>query len=33
MTLTHRGNDEWADSSTDKVVHNGLPIRQERRRE
>ena len=24
MTLTHSGNDEWADSSTDKVVHNGL---------
>ena len=25
MTLTHSGNDEWADSSTDKAVHNGLP--------
>jgi membrane dipeptidase len=24
MTLTHYGNDEWADSSTDKPVHNGL---------
>src|SRR5690242_10419977 len=24
MTLTHSGNDEWADSSTDKAVHNGL---------
>jgi len=24
MTLTHGGNDEWADSSTDKPVHNGL---------
>jgi membrane dipeptidase len=24
MTLTHKGNDEWADSSTDKPVHNGL---------
>jgi membrane dipeptidase len=24
MTLTHTGNDEWADSSTDKPVHNGL---------
>ena len=24
MTLTHSGNDEWADSSTDKPVHNGL---------
>lgn len=24
MTLTHSGNDEWADSSTDKVAHNGL---------
>src|SRR6266852_9736133 len=24
MTLTHSGNDEWADSSTDKMVHNGL---------
>ncbi len=24
MTLTHSGNAEWADSSTDKVVHNGL---------
>jgi membrane dipeptidase len=24
MTLTHSGNDEWADSSTDKTVHNGL---------
>jgi membrane dipeptidase len=24
MTLTHSGNDEWADASTDKVVHNGL---------
>src|SRR2546430_2441691 len=24
MTLTHSGNDEWADSSTDKRVHNGL---------
>jgi membrane dipeptidase len=24
MTLTHSGNDEWADSSTDKSVHNGL---------
>jgi membrane dipeptidase len=24
MTLTHSGNDEWADSSSDKAVHNGL---------
>jgi membrane dipeptidase len=24
MTLTHGGNDEWADSSTDKPAHNGL---------
>ena len=24
MTLTHSLNDEWADSSTDKPVHNGL---------
>ena len=24
MTLTHSGNDEWADSSTDAAVHNGL---------
>jgi membrane dipeptidase len=24
VTLTHSGNDEWADSSTDKAVHNGL---------
>lgn len=24
MTLTHSGNDEWADSSTDKPQHNGL---------
>src|SRR5712664_4051886 len=24
MTLPHSGNDEWADSSTDKAVHNGL---------
>src|SRR5579864_814868 len=24
MTLTHGGNDEWADSSTDKAAHNGL---------
>jgi membrane dipeptidase len=24
MTLTHMGNTEWADSSTDKVEHNGL---------
>jgi len=24
MTLTHSGNDEWADSSTDKAVHDGL---------
>jgi membrane dipeptidase len=24
MTLTHSGNDEWADSSTDTVVHYGL---------
>jgi membrane dipeptidase len=24
MTLTHSGNNEWADSSTDKAVHNGL---------
>jgi membrane dipeptidase len=24
MTLTHSGNTEWADSSTDKAVHNGL---------
>lgn len=24
MTLTHSANDEWADSSTDKPVHNGL---------
>ena len=24
MTLTHSGNDEWADSSTDEAVHNGL---------
>src|SRR5438309_10205281 len=25
MTLTHCGNDERADSSTDKPVHHGLP--------
>src|ERR1700688_891621 len=25
MTLTHSGNDEWADSSTHKLVHKGLP--------
>src|SRR5579864_4546836 len=24
MTLTHSGNDEWADSSMDKTAHNGL---------
>jgi len=24
VTLTHSGNDEWADSSTDKAAHNGL---------
>jgi membrane dipeptidase len=24
MTLTHSGNTEWADSSTDKHIHNGL---------
>jgi membrane dipeptidase len=24
MTLTHSGNDEWADASTDKPAHNGL---------
>lgn len=24
MTLTHSGNDEWADSSTEKPAHNGL---------
>ncbi len=24
LTLTHNGNDEWADSSTDQAVHNGL---------
>src|SRR4029077_21195085 len=24
MTLTHSGNCEWADSSTDKPAHNGL---------
>jgi membrane dipeptidase len=24
MTLTHSGNVEWADSSTDKAIHNGL---------
>jgi membrane dipeptidase len=24
MTLTHSGNDEWADSSTDSAAHNGL---------
>jgi membrane dipeptidase len=24
MTLTHSGNNEWADSSTDKAAHNGL---------
>src|SRR5258708_5857777 len=24
MTLTHSGNDEWADSCTDKPAHNGL---------
>src|ERR1700739_1916979 len=24
MTLTHTGNDEWADASTDTAVHNGL---------
>jgi membrane dipeptidase len=24
MTLTHSGNDEWADASTDTAVHNGL---------
>src|SRR6202022_54886 len=24
MTLTHSGNNNWADSSTDKAVHNGL---------
>ncbi len=24
MTLTHSGNHEWADSSTDKPAHNGL---------
>jgi membrane dipeptidase len=24
LTLTHSGNTEWADSSTDKPIHNGL---------
>jgi membrane dipeptidase len=24
MTLTHSGNNEWADASTDKAAHNGL---------
>src|SRR5579859_540585 len=24
MTLTHSGNDEWADASTDTAAHNGL---------
>jgi membrane dipeptidase len=24
MTLTHSGNNDWADSSTDKAAHNGL---------
>src|SRR2546429_3167210 len=24
MTLTHSGNDEWADSSTDTPAHHGL---------
>jgi membrane dipeptidase len=24
VTLTHTGNDEWADASTDRPVHNGL---------
>src|SRR5262249_30577567 len=24
LTLTHSGNCEWADSSTDKAAHNGL---------
>ncbi len=24
MTLTHTGNVEWADASTDKLIHNGL---------
>src|SRR5947199_5422040 len=24
MTLTHSGNNEWADASTDKPAHNGL---------
>ena len=24
MTLTHSGNAEWADSSTDKPARNGL---------
>ena len=24
MTLTHTGNTEWADASTDKAMHNGL---------
>jgi membrane dipeptidase len=24
MTLTHTGNNEWADASTDKAAHNGL---------
>ena len=24
MTLTHFRNNDWADSSTDKPVHNGL---------
>src|SRR5207248_491900 len=24
ITLTHSGNDEWADSSTDRPAHNGL---------
>src|SRR5437016_11462844 len=26
MTLTHSGNDEWADSSTASAAHNGLKI-------
>src|SRR5262249_33286655 len=24
MTLTHSGNNEWADASTEKAAHNGL---------
>ena len=31
MTLTHSGNCEWADSSTDKPAHNGLTGLRQRR--